>query len=487
MIVSYSFVKRPPAFLIGIAALLCHSTHAQTIQQAEPSYDASVRVAKPLPAKPLSGPVVPPFENPPAFLPDFFGARAWLRSHGIALLISNTNEFTGAVTRPTPGFSRYRQGASNAGQVSTVLHMNWDKLVGLRGFATHSVFTSRYGTTANRMFGDWLGHSSEIYGGGGNVVVHLVMSYGEENLFGGRLAIAGGRMTELTDFSNSPLFCNFINNSLCGRPRGVSDNDFIGRYPAGVWGTRVRGRPSRYTYIQVAVYFPEKSMFANAYNRSGFKFSGGSAIMGKSIPIEVGWEPEFGARGKLTGHYKLGARLLSVPLSDNYYDIDEHPFSLTRKKAMQHSRSWTAWFEADQKIWQLQSGSASGTTLIGGFILNDQRVAVRRWQTYLGFINRGFIPSRPQDALNFIGMYEKIAGGVSATEASYLDAGASSLLPNHATGVQTNAAAFEINYQIQITRGVALAPDYQIFFNPNGQKNLRTAHVLGFKSAIQIF
>lgn len=182
MNVSYSFVKRPPAFLIGIAVLLCHSTHAQTIQQAEPSYDASVRVAKPLPAKPLSGPVVPPFENPSAFLPDFFGARAWLRSHGIALLMSNTNEFTGAVTKPTPGFSRYRQGASNAGQVSTVLHMNWDKLVGLRGFATHSVFTSRYGTTANRMFGDWLGHSPEIYGGGGNVVVHLVMSYGEENL-----------------------------------------------------------------------------------------------------------------------------------------------------------------------------------------------------------------------------------------------------------------------------------------------------------------
>ncbi|MFT8918669.1 MAG: hypothetical protein ABF887_03690, partial [Gluconobacter oxydans] len=120
------FVRRPAALLIGIAALSCGSAYAQTIQEAEPTYDASVRVAKPLPATPLSGPVVPPFENPPAFLPDFFGVRAWLRAHGIALLVSNTNEFTGAVTKPTPGFRNYRQGASNAGQVSTVLHMNAD-------------------------------------------------------------------------------------------------------------------------------------------------------------------------------------------------------------------------------------------------------------------------------------------------------------------------------------------------------------------------
>ncbi|MCG4273159.1 carbohydrate porin [Acetobacter senegalensis] len=485
---AFGNVGRLAALSIGVAALFSNSAYAQTIQEAEPTYDASLRVAKPLPAKPLSGPVVPPFEKPPAFVPDFFGVRSWLRTHGIALLMSNTNEFTGAVTKPTPGFKNYRQGASNAGQISTIVHVNWDKLIGLRGFATHTVITSRYGKTANRMFGDWMGHSSEIYGGGGNVVAHLVMAYGEENLFGGRLAIAGGRMTELTDFSSSPLFCNFINNSLCGRPRAVSDNDFIGRYPAGVWGTRVRGRPSRYTYIQAGVYFPEKSMFANTYNRSGFKFSGGSAIMGQSIPVELGWEPEFGARHKLAGHYKIGARLLTVPLSDNYYDSNGRPFSATHKKARQHDRTWAMWFEADQKIWQPQGAPASsGTTLIGGFVLNDKSVALRRWETYLGFINRGFIPSRPLDALNFIGMYEKIAAGVSATEAAYLDAGAVNLLPNHATGVQTNAAVFEVNYQIQITRGVALAPDYQIFFNPNAQKHLRTAHVLGFKSTIQIF
>ena len=480
--------KRLTSLVVVMGGLSGTSVHGQTIPQGDANYDAGVRVGKPLPAQPTNKPLVPPFQTPQAFLPDFFGIQAWLRGHGIYFLMATTNEFSGAINKPTPGIIKYRRGASNSGQVSTILHINWDKLAGIPGFATHTVFTSRYGTTANRMFGDWLGHSTEIYGGGGNVVVHLVMAYGEENLLGGRLIISGGRMSEMSDFSSSPLFCNFINNSLCGRPRAISDNDYVSRYPSGIWATRIRYRPSRYTYIQAGVYFPEKSMFSPAYNRSGFKFSGGSAVMGKSIPVELGWEPVFGNKHKLSGHYKIGARLMTVPLSDNYYDINMRPLAVTRKSAMKHNRTWSAWFEADQKIWALSNyPSGAGTTVIGGFVINDKRVALRYWQTYLGFINRGFIRSRPKDALNFIGMYESIAPGVTATEAAYIDAGAISRLPNRATGRQTNAAVFEVNYQIQVARGVAFAPDYEIFFNPNAQKNLRTAHVLGFKSTVQIF
>ncbi|WP_233581992.1 MULTISPECIES: carbohydrate porin [unclassified Asaia] len=465
---------------------------AQTIQQGEATYDAATRVNKPLPAHPSSKPVVPPFEHPDALFPDPAGVLSWLRSKGVAFLMSTTNEFSGAATKPTPGFSQYRQGASGAGQVNTSLHMDWSKLAGIPGFATHTIFTSRYGMTGNRMFGDWLGHSSEIYGGAGNVVLHLVMAYGEENLLGGRIAIAGGRVSELTDFSSSPLFCNFVNNSICGRPRAAADNDFISRYPAGVWGVRFRGRPSQYTYVQTGVYFPERNMFGPEYNRSGFKFSGGSAIRGQSVPVEMGWEPRFGAQKGLPGHYKIGARLMNVPLADVYADDDGRSFAWSRRSARQHPRSWGTWFEADQKIWvPHQAGHPAsgdrGTTILAGFILNDKRVSLRHWQTYFGVVNRGFIASRPEDALNIIGMYEAMSPGVSATEAAYLDQGLIARLPYRATGVQTHAAVLEANYQIQVMRGVAIAPDYQIFINPNGQNNLRTAHVFGFKSTVQIF
>lgn len=146
---------------------------------------------------------------------------SWLRRRGIAFLFANTNEFAGAITKPARGekFRTYRQGASNAGQYAASLNIDWEMLAGLKGLATHMITTGRYGTTANRMFGDWLNHSSEDYGGAGNVAVHLVMLYAEENLFGNRLAIAGGRMAELSDFAASELFCNFMNGSICGRPK----------------------------------------------------------------------------------------------------------------------------------------------------------------------------------------------------------------------------------------------------------------------------
>lgn len=60
---AFGNVGRLAALSIGVAALFSNSAYAQTIQEAEPTYDASLRVAKPLPAKPLSGPVVPPLKN----------------------------------------------------------------------------------------------------------------------------------------------------------------------------------------------------------------------------------------------------------------------------------------------------------------------------------------------------------------------------------------------------------------------------------------
>jgi len=475
--------------MVPAACLTCatHGAYAQSPQDINPLYGTIQRVETPLMAKPSNGPVVPKFEHPDALFEDPMGLGSWLRHRGIAVLLSNTNEFAGAITKPTPGFMNYRQGSSNAGQFSTVVHLNWEKLVGLKGFATHTVFTSRYGTTANRMLGDWLGHASEIYGGGGNVVVHLVMAYGEENLYGGRLAIAGGRMTESADFSASNLFCNFQNNSMCGRPKSFTDNPYVAAYPAGEWGFRMRGRPTRYTYVQTGVYFAENGIYQNAQHRTGFKFNGAN-IKGQIAPVELGWEPSFGPRKALPGHYKIGAQLISAPTADNFYDTRDRPYAATRKSAMQHDKTWNAWLEADQKIYAPpKGGSDAGTTLMSGFVYNNKRTALREWEFYVGAINRGYIPGRPYDAINVIVSYTKIAPGVSATDAIFLQEGRARFLPNHATGIQSYATIVEANYQYRLLRGAFLSPDCEVYVNPNGQKNLRTGVFMGINAKVQIF
>ncbi|MBB2200122.1 carbohydrate porin [Gluconacetobacter tumulisoli] len=438
--------------------------------------------------RPASASSVPPLPRPESVFTDPGGITSWLTNRGISFHFDNTNEFAGAVTPPTRGarYVSYRQGASNAGQYSANLNINWEQLAGIRGFSTHVITVGRYGTTANRMFGDWLAHSSEIYGGGGNVAVHLVSAYGEETLLGGRLDFAGGRMSQMSDFAASPLFCQFMNNSMCGRPKGAADSTFYGSYPAATWAFRIKARPRPDMYIQTGVYFAENGIYMNFQHRTGFKFNGAN-IIGYEVPVEFQWEPKFGAHGNLPGHYKFGFTYEDVPRPDNYYNVNGQPFASAGGTAMTDPHSWQTYMMTDQKLIHYKGGSpTAGLTFLAGFIYNDPRTAVRDFEVYGALENRGFWPARPMDSIGLAFTYTSIAPGTRDTEALLMSENKGGL-PNHATGVQTNAEIIEFNYAIHVMRGVTFEPDFQYYFNPNGQHALRDAAMLGFKTYISIF
>ncbi|KMQ85477.1 carbohydrate-selective porin [Lasius niger] len=300
----------------------------------------AIRVAEPgKPKGKLGKNSSPAFITPQALFPTGFGALSWLRKQGINILVQDTNEFAGAITDPTPGFPQYKKGGSNAGQLSESLDIDWAKLAGVTGFATHAVTVGRYGTTANRMFGDWLNHSSEDYGGGGNVAVHLVYAYGEETLYHQRIAIAAGLMGEMGSFQSSPLFCNFMNNSMCGRPKAATDSPYASGYPASVWSGRIRVRPTQHTYAQVGAFAAEQGLYQNIQHRTGFKFNG-ATIKGWRLPLEIGWEPVI--RGRLEGHYKIGGLWQHAPLPSNYYNKNGQSYALTGTKPRNVENTYAA-------------------------------------------------------------------------------------------------------------------------------------------------
>ncbi|MFS3136886.1 carbohydrate porin [Gluconacetobacter sacchari] len=478
-----SFLRGLAVCVLGALPLRCiPAAHAQVLDNDIGSAP-SIRVSTPLPAAAPLTTSVPPFSQPEALFPNPFGLTKYLRDRGVNFLFDNTNEFAGALTQPTPGFRNYRQGASNAGQYANELDINWEKLAGLTGFATHVITVGRYGTTANRMFGDWLDHASEDYGGGGNVAVHLVLAYGEETLLGGRVAIAAGRIPLASDFAASPLFCNFMNGSMCGRPKGITDSNYMPGYPASTWGFRVRGRPTRSTYIQTGVYPMENGIYAVAQHRTGFKFNGAN-ILGYTIPVETGWEPVF-AHGTLPGHYKVGAAALDEPMPDNLFDSDGRPYALSGRAPRMHSAGWESWVMFDQRIHHPKGGGKdAGITILTGITYNDPHTSLRNYVGYLAFLDRGFWPSRPFDTIGAAFTYTKIDRGVSLTDGYLMDVGKS--LPNHATGIQGHAEVLEVNYAIHVCRGVVFQPVFEYYFNPNAQSNLRNAALLGFKSHIEI-
>ncbi|WP_170211063.1 carbohydrate porin [Neokomagataea tanensis] len=423
--------------------------------------------------------------NSSALFPWVTDDKNWLQRHGLLVVFDNINEFMGAITKPTPGIPNLRQGSSNAGQYAVSVTTDWSRLAGIKGLGSRFVVVGRYGTPANRMFGDWLAHSSETYGGGGNVVVRFVMGYFEEHLLQDRLSIAAGRMAQLSDFATSTMFCNFVNNSFCGRPRAAGDSAYATTWPVSVWATRVRVRPVSGVYIQAGVYFTEDGLYGVQQNRSGWTLNGAN-IAGQVFPIETGWEPSFGSHKRLTGHYKIGVSIENVRRYRPYATQQSAELGAGTFSAGGRRGAWSVWMLADQRIIAFRGrDEKAGVSVMAGALVNDPTISLRQQQYYGGLVTRGFWRWRPADSIGVAASWTKIAEGVQRAEERFLQTGQS--LPFNATGIQRNAFVFEAYYTFRVGRAVTIQPDFQYYLHPNGQQNLRDAAMLGFRSHVEIF
>ncbi|MBE7210808.1 MAG: carbohydrate porin [Gluconacetobacter diazotrophicus] len=471
--------------LAVLAAIACGTLPG--VAGAQTSLNPSQRVSTPLNQGQFAGKSsVPSLPQPEALFPSIFGAGTWLRDHGIAVLLDNTNEFSGAFAGGAD------KGASNAGQYALETDIDWEKLAGVTGFSTHSVVVGRYGIPSSRIFGDNINPSSEIYGSGGNVVVHLVYAYGEETLAGGRFDVAAGRIPFLNDFSSSPLYCTFMNNAFCGNPKASSDNTTHSSYPDATWAIRVRVRPTELTYIQSGIFFSEANIYqaGNGF-RSGFRFNS-QQINGQAFPVEVGFEPLLGP-DKLPGHYKLGFAYDNVNHLDDYYDRDGNPYILSGLPRRQDKGSTAEWALFDQMVLRHGSGATNGLILFGGYYHNDPQVATREDEYEIAATDHGFWKSRPLDGIAAAFSYTKVSGALIKQEELQQElglpiTGTGSTFYNASTpGIQSSTMTIEATYQIHVFRGVTFAPDFQYFIRPNGQRNLPDAALLGFKSHIELF
>jgi porin len=163
--------------------------------------------------------------------------RTDLENRGIYLQLNATAEFAGN----TGGV---QQGATSANQIAFPADIDWQRLAGVAGLSTHLILVNRSGANDSHLFGDNVSPVQEIYGAGGDVAVHLVSAYAEDKLFDGRLDIAGGWIDVENDSASSSLYCNYMNNDLCGDPKALPGGD-IGHsaFSNAVSGGRVRCRP----------------------------------------------------------------------------------------------------------------------------------------------------------------------------------------------------------------------------------------------------
>ncbi len=226
--------------VVGLACLLaavaCLPAMAQTVENG-----IGLGPSQPVAPPPALPNVAPSVEH---LFGDLGGVRSNLENRGIYLLLDATTEFAGNVS------GGVKQGATFANQVGFEADIDWQRLAGIMGLSTHLIIVNRSGSSDSNLFGDNVLPVQEIYGAGGNVAFHLVSLSAEQSLFDGRLDIAAGRMNVENDFASSPLYCNFMNNGLCGDPKALPGGD-IGHsaFPDAAWAARVRVRPTPDTYV----------------------------------------------------------------------------------------------------------------------------------------------------------------------------------------------------------------------------------------------
>jgi porin len=455
-------MKRLTALVLLLGTTVASPAMAQT-SSSDGGTETNLGMSSPTTAPPPAPYISVPSEH---LLGDLGGLRTNLEIHGIYLNLDATAEFAGNVT------GGLKQGATSANQIGFQADIDWQRLAGIPGLSTHVIFVNRNGYSDSILIGDSVAPVQEIYGASGNVVVHLVSAYAQETMFDGKLDMAVGLMNVENDFASSPLYCNFMNNALCGDPKALPGGD-IGHsaFPDGVWAGRIRVRPTPDTYVETGAYEVNQGLYTNQYFSTGFPINE-SQVSGVYVPVEMAYEPSLGPN-HLPGHYKIGFGYDSTLYES--FTVPGQPFHRTHNAQ--------AWVLVDQMLVRQGDGDQDGIIALAGFARNDPTVSAFAEQYFVGAVDRGFWRARPQDAVALLFNYNTMSGTLSSVQAEEADLGIP--ISNGATGVQTHEMVFEVNYNIHVYRGVDFRPEFEYVFRPNAQSNIRNAAVLGFKFHVQ--
>lgn len=447
-----AFGRRPAGRLAALALAAALAASGARAQDAAPK-----------PAAPKNDAPAPQH-----LLGDWGGLRSRLHAGGIDLSFDYTGQAAADVSGGRGTGVRYAQ------QLQAKADLDWGKLAGLKGFSTHTILVNRAGRNlATDKVGDNLFQSQSVYGGAGDVAVHLVELYGEQKLADGRLDIAAGRLPVGEDFATSPLYCAFLNTAVCGYPHSLPAKVGFTAFPNSTWGARVRWAPGAHLYLQAGAY-QVRPQFGG---RSGFDW-GWSGTTGTYLPVEIGYEPTWGAAA-LPGHYKLGYGHDSSDYADLLRDAAGRPYVLSGAPPARHAGRSSAYLLADQMVRRIGPGPQDGLILLGGYVRSDPDTSQFSRFAFLGALAPSPIPGRPHDNIGAVVAWAKIGEPLARTQA--LQAAAGLPLAEDAVGVQGHETVIEARYEIALGRGLSLTPDLQYVIHPGAAKTYPNATVVGLQ------
>ncbi len=411
---------------------------------------------------------------------DWGGLRTRLEARGININLDYLTENGGNIT------GGRRETFATDGQIGLEINLDLDKLLGWQGAAFHSIIVNREGRNLSAdSIGDDLATVQEIYGGGGNVLAHMVYAYGEESLLRNRLDLIAGWLPVGNFFAASPLYCDFMNVLFCGNPHPLPNYPGEDDWPQATFGSQARVLFTPQVYLQLGLFSVDPDYGTGGGGSSGFAWAD-PRKSGVSIPVELGWVPVFG-RQHLIGHYKVG------------YDRDTHRYAdvLNNTRGLPQASDGGTFASQDrddyyvlldQMLVRQGSGPTDGIIVFGGWVHATDQISPLTQHAFAAATTTGAPWGRPKDTLGASFQWIEMSGAFTRAEEITLEQGQS--LPitidnfGPAYGPQNTEQTVELTYVAHVFRGVTLQPDFQYIIRPGATTNTPDAAVLGFRTNI---
>lgn len=400
-------------------------------------------------------------------LGDWGGLRTRLHDSGVDLSLGYIGEGAAVVS------GGKRHGVDYAQQLELQVDVDWEKIAGLKGLKTHTIFVNRMGRSAAHDYaGDELFQIESIYGGTHHAPIHLVEFWGEQKI--GSADLAAGRLAVGEDFATSPLYCEFMSTTVCGYPHSLPAKTGFSVFPNSTWGARLRLHPGGRLYLQGGAYQVRPKLGG----RWGFDW-GFSGTTGAYLPVEIGWEPTFGS-ASLPGHYKAGAALDTSNYPDEAFDAEGMPFVTSQAPPRTHGSRHSWYLLADQMVARHGDGGTNGLILLSGYVHSAPETSQLTDFAFGGFVDQGAIEGRPDDTIGIMLSYVKASDRVALTQT--LQEQRNLPLTPPAPGPQTHELVVEARYGVALAPGLELMPDVQYIIRPSASSRVANAVALGLRA-----
>ena len=359
------------------------------------------------------------------------------------------------------------------------LKLDLDKALGWRGASFTTTWLLLSGKDASQ---DLVGNFLTISNNAGFNTFRNYELWFQQNLLADKISIRLGQLAADTEFVISDYAALFLNGTF-GWPAFMYMNLPGGGpgFPVGTLGMRLAIQPVQWIRFQTAVF--QGNVYAENDNPHGFHWrldsQNGFFFLDEA---QFHWNQQAEETG-LHGQLKAGAWFHSAEFAETnesgfvrgnygfYFILDQMLYRKPADNAATLDRNGkSSLSDKQEKVTEKKSDQGLGWFGRIAFEPQDRNFIGFYFDT--GLTYKGLVPSRNADTLGVAFAYAQLSPGSQQAE---IDQGS--------VGVGAEMA-LEVTYQAQITKWLSIQPDLQVIINPDGNRDLSNALVIGGRVSI---